>query len=334
MSLYNSMFVREGADSDQCQAAKDDHADSCCFENCNMCQFGFLDTTATVNVNGNDISCSALDMSFSKEVVVEGTAQCSENRAQYADACCYTLPDNPCRVCGPGSEVDGDVSIDFYGELKACKDVANKLAMSEEAGSETCDATQRDFGQDCCFESCPICPDGYNLNWEVDVEYNRATIACGEFDGIIKGNAIQKGTQECSSLRSTYSSACCYNYATAAGGQLATQTTLAQVTTTGSLKTNLDTSSLTPSQKEDAKSVFQYLIKNTLQSKGVLPDDAVVTVTDIDDNGVVYYEIEVMVDDAVASNAVGLAARPGGPRPGARPASESTQLWAIFQLKP
>jgi hypothetical protein len=305
ISLYNSLFVREAADSDQCQAAKDEFAASCCFEKCNMCTVGIIDAAATVNVTGIETSCSALGLSFSKDVVVEGSAQCNEKRAEYADTCCYTLPTNPCRVCPVGSDVNGDVSVDFYGETRTCGDIGNKLAVSEEEGSESCLSTQLDFSEQCCFESCPICPEGYNLNWEVDVEYNSTTIACGEFDSIIRDGAIEKGTQECSSLQSVYTSACCYNYATASGVGHATETNMTQVITTGSLTTNLDTSTLTQSQIADAKQVFQNLIKNTLESEGVLPIDSKVTVTDIDDSGVVEYEIEMQIEDVDGSESAG-----------------------------
>jgi hypothetical protein len=302
LNLYNSLFVREAADSNQCQAAKDEHAEACCFEKCKVCEFGSLDTSATVNVEGAALSCSALEMSFSKDVVVEGSTQCSAKRAEYAAACCYTSPENPCKVCPTGSDVKGDVSVNFYGETKSCADIGNKLALSEEAESESCAATQQDFSRECCFERCPICPDGFNLNWEVDVEYNRATIACGELDGIISGTAIQKSSQECDSLRSTFSSACCYNYATATYAEYAAETILGQISTTGFLSTNLDTSTLTPAQKEDAKIVFQNLIRNTLEAEAVLPRDSTVTVTDIDDNGVVQYKIVMNVDDSVIAS--------------------------------
>ncbi len=316
LSLYNSLFVREAADSDQCQAAKNEFSSSCCFEKCKMCTVGTLDAAATVNVTGIETSCSALDLSFSKDVVVEGSAQCNEQRSVYADTCCYTLPNNPCRVCPAGSDIIRDMSVDFYGDTKTCGDIGNKLAVSEEEGSESCLSTQLDFSEQCCFENCPICPEGYNLNWEVDVEYDMSTIACGEFDGIIRDNAIEKGTQECSSLQSIYTSVCCYNYATASGVGYAKETNMTQVITTGSLGTNLDTTNLTPSQMEDAKQVFQNLIKNTLESEGVLPIESKVTVTSIDDNGVVAYEIEMQIEeaggsDAAAESGTGVGGAPG-----------------------
>jgi len=308
INLYNSLFVREAADSNQCQAAKDAHAQDCCFEKCNMCKVGYLDTTATVRVGGVDMSCSALDMSFSKDVVMEGSEQCNEHRSQFSDACCYTIPDNPCKVCPAGSDVYGDVSVDFYGETKSCADIGNKLAVSEEASSETCSSTQRDFADACCFERCPICPEGYNLNWGVDVEYNRGTVACGEFDSIIRGNAINKGSEECSSIRSTYSSACCYNYATNQG--YADETTLASVTTSGYLSTNLDVSVLSPEEKEEAKKLFAIMIESTLQNQDALPPASTVTVKNIDANGVVHYEIDMYIDDAVAGIVESLAIDP------------------------
>ncbi len=129
-----------------------------------------------------------------------------------------------------------------------------------------------------------------------------ATIVCGELDGIISDNAIQKSSQECNSLQSTFSRACCYNYATATYAGYAEETTLAQVTTTGFLSTNLNTSTLSPAQKEDAKNVFQNLIRNTLEAEGVLPRDLMVTVTDIDDNRVVRYEIVMNLDNSVIAS--------------------------------
>ena len=260
LSLYNSLFVRESAESYQYEAAKAQHADQCCFEKCKLCKFGMLDATATVNINGFEQSC--------KNVVAEGSQQCEEECTGYASACCMVTTDNPCRMCPAGYEVDGDVMVDFYGEMRSCEGISNRLSLSEEAGSSTCSISQNDFASQCCFERCPICPDGYNLNWEVDVEYNRGTVACGEFDGIIRGNGIEKGTEECSSLRSTYSSACCYNYATASGGRYASETTVAQVTTAGYLSTNLDTSDLSQRQKEEAKNLVENLIRTRLRRKG------------------------------------------------------------------
>jgi hypothetical protein len=218
INVYNSLFVREAADSDQCQEAKDSFAEDCCFEKCSLCQNGFIDTSVTVNVGGSDISCSALDLSFAQSVIIEGSAQCDTMRQDYAEACCYTMPDSPCRLCSGAYAAAGDVMVDFYGEQKTCSEISNKLAISEEAGSETCSSTQTDFISSCCYEKCPVCPTGSNLNWEVSVEYNKAMVSCGEFDTIIQSNTIAKGSQECNSILSIYSSPCCYNYATSTGG--------------------------------------------------------------------------------------------------------------------
>jgi len=222
LNVYNSLFVREAADSDQCQAAKDTLAGDCCFQKCNLCQSGFIDTSSKVTVDGIEMSCSALDMSFAQNVIAEGSDQCNAMRQNYAEACCYVLPDSPCRLCSGAYGSAGEVLVDFEGEQKTCSDIANKLALSVEEGSETCSATQAEFNQACCFEKCPVCPTGSNLNWEVDVEYNKATISCGEFDTIIQSNAISKGSEECNSILSIYTSPCCYNYATSTGGGSAT----------------------------------------------------------------------------------------------------------------
>ena len=293
LNLYNSLFVRESSLGDQCQTAKDTHAESCCFEKCNLCQDGFVDATAKVNVGGKDVSCSALELSFSQNVITEGSGECSAMKNAYAQACCYTIPENPCRMCTGGSAVSGNALVEYYdGIQKSCNDVANKLAMSMEAGSATCSSTQKDFEDACCYSSCPICPQGFNLNWGVDVEYNKATISCGEFDQVIRGNAIEKGTQDCASLQSSYSSACCYNYATATGYTAASDSTVTTVSITGQVTTNLDTSSLTSTEKEQVENYFEAALTNALESNGVLPQGSTVTVTEIK-GGVVSYGIDI-----------------------------------------
>ena len=118
LSLYNSLFVRESAESYQYEAAKAQHADQCCFEKCKLCKFGMLDATATVNINGFEQSC--------KNVVAEGSQQCEEECTGYASACCMVTTDNPCRMCPAGYEVDGDVMVDFYGEMRSCECISKQ----------------------------------------------------------------------------------------------------------------------------------------------------------------------------------------------------------------
>jgi biotin carboxyl carrier protein len=223
LSVYNSLFVREAADSEQCNAAKGALAGECCFQKCKLCQSGFIDTEASVLVDGSEISCSALDLSFSQSVIAEGSEQCNTMLQSYAEDCCYTMPDTPCRLCSGVYESSSDVMVDFYGEQRTCSQISNKLALSEEAGSETCSSIRNDFLETCCYEKCPVCPTGSNLSWEKSVEYDKSTISCGQFDSIIKNNAIAKGSDECNTILSIYSSPCCYNYATSTGGGSSTQ---------------------------------------------------------------------------------------------------------------
>jgi len=93
-----------------------------------MCEYGSLDAAATVVMDGNQMSCAAVDMSFSKDAVVEGTSQCDDKREEFSDACCYTMPDNPCRVCSSGSDVRGDATVNFYGETMKSADIASRVS--------------------------------------------------------------------------------------------------------------------------------------------------------------------------------------------------------------
>jgi len=87
------------------------------------------------------------------------------------------------------------------------------------------------------------------------------------------------------------------------------------VSIAGILDTNIDTTSLTAPEKEEAKEVIQTSIANSLQSQGVLPEQSTVTVADIDNKGEVFYEIEMTI----------------GPKIEAPPPQETTNLQAITE---
>ena len=71
------------------------------------------------------------------------------------------------------------------------------------------------------------------------------------------------------------------------------------VVSSGTIETNLDTSGLSAEQKDEVETVIENSIEQALESKGVLPDDAKVTVTNIDDEtGEVSYEININVVDS------------------------------------
>ena len=76
-----------------------------------------------------------------------------------------------------------------------------------------------------------------------------------------------------------------------------------QVSASGTAKSNLDTSSLNDAQKAEAQEVISNSIEGALESSGVLPQEAEVTVTNIDEQtGEVSYEIEVAIDSGMVAN--------------------------------
>jgi hypothetical protein len=82
------------------------------------------------------------------------------------------------------------------------------------------------------------------------------------------------------------------------------------IITTGTLETNIDTSSLTAMQEEEMKEIVGDPIANSLQDEGLLSQASTVTVTDINDAGQVKYEIGMSV----------------GPEMEERPQAEATTL--------
>merc|ERR1711966_91323 len=68
---------------------------------------------------------------------------------------------------------------------------------------------------------------------------------------------------------------------------------------TDTLDTNIDTSSLTATQKEELKEVMEDSIADSLKQEGVLSEDSTVTVTNINDAGQVEYEIDTSVGPEV-----------------------------------
>jgi hypothetical protein len=75
-----------------------------------------------------------------------------------------------------------------------------------------------------------------------------------------------------------------------------TETTVAKATSTGSLTTSVDTSGLSTGEVASMYTYFEDAIAETLQAQGAFPEGSVVTVTGIDANGVVSYEITMYTD--------------------------------------
>lgn len=124
-------------------------------EPCDICgSAGQIDWAKTVEFNGTDISCGEFGWIFAAGHVYEGSDQCLIMRASYFGSCCFTTPENGCKLCdtgvnGPFYDVRTNVNVDFDGEQMSCAELSNKISTKFEAYSQTCTDSQTNHFSDC-----------------------------------------------------------------------------------------------------------------------------------------------------------------------------------------
>ena len=86
-------------------------------------------------------------------------------------------------------------------------------------------------------------------------------------------------------------------------GSTSSPTTTSQVTVEGTFTvTNLNPSSMTTTQKEEAKDYFETALTQELEDQGLLPEGATVVVTGLNNDGSVQYEIRLYGTSSEQSN--------------------------------
>ncbi|KAL9188929.1 hypothetical protein ACHAXT_011419 [Thalassiosira profunda] len=178
----SAMLKRAEEFSDICIAAKEDMADTCCYELCDICgESMMLDWDAVVEYEGERIACGDFKPIFGRNEIEEGTEQCSAVKDTYADLCCYTPPSIPCNLCE--TETDffdaySSVEVDFWGSAMNCSDVYDYLIRRVESDSQTCSSAREAILDQCCYKKCPICGDDQLQDFDQSIDLEGDIISC------------------------------------------------------------------------------------------------------------------------------------------------------------
>ena len=210
--VVDNILNSEEDGSSTCTAAKDTHADSCCFDKCSLCGTKQLAWDFVVDYYDDTTkTCGDIEAIFAANEVKTNSKECSSVKIEYEDLCCFTPPVTPCELCS--EYVRWDAVVEFGNDESTCKNAADMLKREEES-SDTCSTSREDIGADCCYELCDICGESLMLDWDAVVEYESDIIACGDFKPIFGRNEIEEGKETCDAIKEAYRDYCCYTLPT------------------------------------------------------------------------------------------------------------------------
>lgn len=215
--LYDYLIRRIELKSDTCSSAKESITDECCYKKCSICSGNQLqDFDQIVELDGETISCQQLHTIRTVDIV-SNSSECQSMQSQFSDLCCYMPPATPCVLCA-GESVRKDVSVDFDGGSNTCEVVANTLGSRINNGTEDCTSSKIEFQEFCCMDKCSLCLENEQIDWDASVDFDGGT-SCGSFDWYFTDNAIEEGSENCTTFQSNFRETCCYvplNYSTPA----------------------------------------------------------------------------------------------------------------------
>ena len=208
-----TMLKREEEFSDQCNIAKEQMEDTCCYELCDVCGDTLvLDWDAVVEYEGEPVACGELKPIFGRNEIEEGSTICDAAKNTYRDFCCYTPPDKPCDMCQKESayyDAYSNIEVEFWGSPTNCSDVYNYLVRRVESDSETCSSAKDSIFDRCCYNKCSICGADQLQDFEQQIELGDEAISCRQLH-TVRTNDIAAESNACQFMQSKFSSTCCY----------------------------------------------------------------------------------------------------------------------------
>lgn len=203
-AVSDMMFRREEEDGDTCSSAKEALFSQCCDTKCSLCPGQGLEAGVKVSFEGRMMTCLEVDLALGPASIEAGSDQCNEIMGQHSEDCCYEKPESPCRICpGDNLGVNKEASVNYLGTETTCESLSNYLGSREEQQGTVCQAATSDHSEDCCFERCSLCGDG-KADWETFVNYDQKSIACGDFEWILRGKNVADGSDECNAVKDQF----------------------------------------------------------------------------------------------------------------------------------
>ncbi|KAL3777225.1 hypothetical protein HJC23_007125, partial [Cyclotella cryptica] len=180
------------------------------YETCTLCPENELNDSQSININGKTVTCRDVENMFHYENVLLGSSTCSGVQKMYQDMCCY----DKCSLCetSDGDFLDlQDALIKQGGYSATCQEV-NDILSATPKEDKLCYDAKKQLAGDCCYDQCTLCnaDAGETTSWYATVSFQGIQSTCLGLDFMLRTEQVGSSTYRCDSIRSSYSSACCY----------------------------------------------------------------------------------------------------------------------------
>ena len=205
------------ADSEMCLEAQKEHWDTCCYNQCTLCEGQGVKWWDEIEYEEEPLNCGELDgILYANQTEVEDDL-CQDVLSEFRNECCYDFPTDPCDVCTkdgkkhtlmPGEEVE------YNGSTFTCAEVNNFLSPFESTTKQCTEVQELSFDT-CCFDRCSLCGQGARLDAEVLVEIEgedgeTEQGSCADIEsGLFQGRTADN-SKECTETRTLHYDACCF----------------------------------------------------------------------------------------------------------------------------
>lgn len=186
-----------------------------------------------VEINGTTTSTTCGDVDYDVFLTVPQKSEiCDAAQLAHSKECCYDYPESQCWLCQKDMvfyTVRSEFNITLPDGSKASCGLADKMLSPVEETSEKCITSRDAYFDDCCYRQCSMC-DGLGLRWWVEFDESRsledagdkitednsteAPTTCSSIDASLYKDFVEDGTDECTNIKSSYKSECCYAYPT------------------------------------------------------------------------------------------------------------------------
>lgn len=210
---------------------------------CTLCGGFKLFSGATIEYDGDTVSCVKIDDMLTVNFVPQESDQCTDITSTYQDSCCAKAPSTPCNVCG-SENIFEDRLVRYAGIETTCKDISESFLQFTDEHSFSCSLAKSLIPRTCCADSpavenlegeveafiaatddeplpCNICQQDnlhHTLKGETMVEYKGASISCLDVNSILVKNE-NIGSEMCDATQSLLFKGCCYEKCSLCSGE-------------------------------------------------------------------------------------------------------------------
>lgn len=176
---------------------------------CSLCGGFKVLSGNRIDYAGSEVSCAEMNSMLNTVFIEQDSDQCTDIHSTYKNQCCAKAPSKPCDICDSGKVVLEDKEVHYSGEDSKCGKLSNSFLQTMEITSFTCSLARTSLRNLCCAESCQMCGAGEEMNDLALIELNGKQVTCQEYESSLKEAGQLNGSEQCSSMVSSFSDICC-----------------------------------------------------------------------------------------------------------------------------